>query len=610
MPFEGWIFRGWSLDGGVTTAAINLVKISGPTTIHPMFEPAKRVRLYTSPYELQLRVDRTIVPTVDPRFQVPKYPMPGYFDWARGSTHILGAVSPQTSLDGKVWVFDKWSNGGGQDMVYNAGDELNVITDLTAQFVRGVAGSIMTAPQTLKVKVDGRDNVPYTFVWKVGAKVTISAPAEQVDARGRKYSFKGWSNGGPATQEITVEEGHLDGGIRLTATYEALPQAVIQSSIPGMPVKVDGSECASPCKVDRPLGSTVRVGVPSVIPVTNATRWEFAGWTDGGALEHEVSFDSDSQTIQANFRKANRLIAILDPADAATVRTDPDSADGFFPTDINVRVSLEAKPGFKFRRWDSDLSGTFPSGMVNMGSSRIVRALFDRVPFVSESGVRNAAGETPETGVAAGSLVSIFGASLATRFEASQGNPLAQALAGAVVMVEDRILPLVYVSPEQINAQLPSDLQPGTYTLTVRPEGLGDLKTQFTVVRNAPGLFANSVESVSYAIALHEDGSPVTLASPARRDETVTLVGTGFGPYDRRTVDGFATPVTPAIHLADPMEVRVGGIVLQPSWCGAVPGFVGVAGTKVKLAGIPSGRNEAIVVVNGVLSNTVIIPVE
>ena len=150
MPFEGWIFRGWSLDGGVTTAAISLIKISGPTTIHPMFEPAKRVRLYTSPYELELRIDRTVVPTVDPRTQVPKYPMPGYFDWARGSTHILGAVSPQTSLDGKVWVFDKWSNGGGQDMVYNAGEELNVVTEFTANFVRGVAGSIMTAPQTLQ----------------------------------------------------------------------------------------------------------------------------------------------------------------------------------------------------------------------------------------------------------------------------------------------------------------------------------------------------------------------------------------------------------------------------------------------------------------------------
>jgi uncharacterized protein (TIGR03437 family) len=123
-------------------------------------------------------------------------------------------------------------------------------------------------------------------------------------------------------------------------------------------------------------------------------------------------------------------------------------------------------------------------------------------------------------------------------------------------------------------------------------------------------LFANPVESVAYAVALHEDGSPVTPASPAKQDETITFMGTGFGPYDRRTVDGFATPASPAIYLADPMEVRIGGIVLRPSWCGSMAGFVGIAGARVKLAGISPGRHEAVVTVNGVQSNTVVIAVE
>ena len=64
------------------------------------------------------------------------------------------------------------------------------------------------------------------------------------------------------------------------------------------------------------------------------------------------------------------------------------------------------------------------------------------------------------------------------------------------------------------------------------------------------------------------------------------------------------------INLADPMEVRVGGIVVRPAWCGAIPGFAGVAGARLKLEGVPSGRHEAMVAVNGVLSNTVVIPVE
>jgi uncharacterized protein (TIGR03437 family) len=192
----------------------------------------------------------------------------------------------------------------------------------------------------------------------------------------------------------------------------------------------------------------------------------------------------------------------------------------------------------------------------------------------------------------------------------STGNPLAQTLAGAVVFVDDRILPLIYVSPEQINAQLPGDLQPGNYTLVVRPEGSADVRTEFTVVRNAPGLFANTVDSISWAVALHEDGSPVTSTSPAKRDEIITLAGTGFGPYDRRTIDGFAVASSPAIHLTDTMEVRAGDVALRPEWCGALPGMVGVAGTRVKLVGVTSGRQEVRVFVNGVESNTVVVPVE
>ena len=122
----------------------------------------------------------------------------------------------------------------------------------------------------------------------------------------------------------------------------------------------------------------------------------------------------------------------------------------------------------------------------------------------------------------------------------------------------DRLLGLIYVSPDQINAQLPGDLEPGNYSLTVRTEGMADVKSDFTIVRNAPGLFVNMVDTTPFAVALHEDGSPVTTASPAKRTETISLIGTGFGPYSRKLIDGFVTPPTPLNALVDPVEVVVG----------------------------------------------------
>jgi uncharacterized protein (TIGR03437 family) len=245
-----------------------------------------------------------------------------------------------------------------------------------------------------------------------------------------------------------------------------------------------------------------------------------------------------------------------------------------------------------------------------MSTARVVTASLERVPFVEPAGVRNAAAELPEPGVAAG-LIAIHGGSLAKNFEVGPAGPLAQTLGGTVLMIGDRLLPLVYVSPEQINAQLPADLEPGEHTLTVRSAGMPDISSTFMVVRNAPGLFSNPVDGVAYAAALHEDGSPITAASPAKRNETVTLMGTGFGPYNRRVLDGFVTPASPLAVVVDPVEVVAGGATLRPAFSGAAPGLVGLTATRFRVDGAaPSGSLEVKVLVNGKESNTVILPVE
>ena len=322
-----------------------------------------------------------------------------------------------------------------------------------------------------------------------------------------------------------------------------------------------------------------------------------------------MTVGTDTDNVRANYRIANRLFMVSDPGEGATLSVEPASADGFYPADTNVTITAAAKPGFRFRRWDGDLSGTFRSGVLTMSMSRLVRALLDRVPYVAPTGVRNAAADLPDPGVAGG-LIAIYGGSLAKTYEAGTSNPLAQTLGGTVVLVEDRLLPLIYVSPDQINAQLPGDLEPGEYKLTVRTDGMPDVTSTFPVVRNAPGLFVNMVDTKPYAVALHEDGSPVTPESPAKRSELISLIGTGFGPYNRRVVDGFVTPATPAATLVDPVEVIVGGVSLQPTFAGAAPGLTGMTATRLRVGQAGSGSVEVKVVVNGKDSNTVILPVE
>ena len=186
-------------------------------------------------------------------------------------------------------------------------------------------------------------------------------------------------------------------------------------------------------------------------------------------------------------------------------------------------------------------------------------------------------------GVAPGSIVSIFGASLAAAYAAGPPNPLAQAVGDVTVRVDGRFLPLVFVSPGQINAQLPSDLADGDYLMIVKSGLNAEVMARVRVVRNAPGLFATQSGDASYALAAHEDGSAVTADNPAKRGETITIYGTGFGPGDRPSPDGFAAPMAPAVMMADPVDLFVGDTAIKPDWSGLAPGLVGMVATRFKV---------------------------
>src|SRR5205085_10304310 len=120
---------------------------------------------------------------------------------------------------------------------------------------------------------------------------------------------------------------------------------------------------------------------------------------------------------------------------------------------------------------------------------RSINAMVDKVPFITPAGIQNAASPTPDGNVAPGSIITIYGENLASSIKIGPNNPLSQTLADVTVTVADRLLPLFFVSPGQINAQVPSDLPDGDYVLQVHATGQADVIGQFTISRNAPGIF-------------------------------------------------------------------------------------------------------------------------
>ena len=592
-PPAGWVFVGWTGWMGGADGPNFSFTLNGPVSMFARFAVATRVSLATSPPGFKLYADRTVVST------------PIVFDWAQDSQHFVGPVEPQRDETGGVWVFESWSDGGAANHAYAVGS-VSIPVNLVAKFTIGYTVTVGSEPPGLKLTVDGTPTSDRRFNWGVGSTHSISAPAEAVDAKGRHYVFRSWSNGGAAAQELTVTVADQ----AWIANYDALNSLTVRAIPAGAAFTVDGAPCPASCTVYRPAGAEVSVSAPASVASGDGARLEFQVWSDGGAATHTVKLAQPEQTVTASYQPAYRLTAATDPPAGADFRFDPASPDGFYAAGTSVVVIAQPRLGFQFRWWNGDLAGSLPSGVVKMNGSRSVCAVLDRVAYVAPAGVRNAAGDTPEAGVAAGSIVSIYGGGLASGTAVGPPSPLVQTLGQVTVRVADRLLPLFYVSPEQINALLLSDLAEGEYTLAVRWEGHPEVRATFRVVRNAPGLFTRPVGNVPYALASHADGALVTVEAPARRGETVTLLGTGFGPYRGQALDGYAIPDSVVLPVADPVKILAGGQQLDPVFAGAASGLVGLVAIRFRVpeaAAAPSLELRAWV--NGKESNTVALPI-
>ena len=626
-PYPGFAFTGWSINGSAPTPFLTSLTVNGPLTISPIFVSAKRVSFLTSPLGLQVLVDHTPVPTRTVA-DVPNCPnnetLPvgtqlgfpalcfGDFDFAPGSTHFLSGVTPQQDSSGNWWVFSSWSNGLAQNSIYTVDNNPNSPLTLTADYVQGAHVAFVTSPTGMQLTVDGNSTYKsYDFIWGVGTTHQVTAPASQTAPNGRVYTFVNWSNQTAPAQTVTVNQSMDSNGYRLTANFSELSRVVVQSAPSGVTLQVDGANCVTPCNVDRPSGATFQVSAPTQLPMGQGTRLNFGSWTDGGASSHVITVSQNYAVVGAIYTTMYQLSATSNPGNGSSFTVTPSSSDMFYPQGSQVAVTSTPNPGFKFGHWSGALTGSYPSGAVTMAAPISVIAEMITVPYIAPAGILNGVGQTPSTSVAPGSIISIFGQSLASVVQVGPVNPLAQSIAGTTVTINDTILPLLFVSPTQINAQLPSSLTDGTYTLNIQNAGQPEITGTLTVARNAPGLFfTTAADSTAYAMAFHSDGSMVTVSSPAAGGETISFLGTGFGPYQTPVFDGFFPPV-PLPAVSDSVVLSVGG--LNPtSTSTAAPGFTGLTTTQFQVpTGLASGTSVPLLVtINGVDSNTVMLPIQ
>ncbi|MDQ6676140.1 MAG: hypothetical protein M3Z09_02455 [Acidobacteriota bacterium] len=209
-----------------------------------------------------------------------------------------------------------------------------------------------------------------------------------------------------------------------------------------------------------------------------------------------------------------------------------------------------------------------------------------------------------QTGVAPGSIISIFGSGFtAGSTGQADGYPLPTSLAGASVTAGGKAAPLYYASPTQINAQLPVDLPANLATLTINTPTAkitgGDLVVQAT----APGIF--QVGANQPAIA-NQDGSLNTAVQPAAAGSIVSAFVTGVGAVDNVVATGAAAPKSPVSQTKAPVLATVNGAQARVQFAGLAPGFAGLGQINFTVpAGLAPGVYPVILNIGGVAANTV-----
>jgi uncharacterized protein (TIGR03437 family) len=211
--------------------------------------------------------------------------------------------------------------------------------------------------------------------------------------------------------------------------------------------------------------------------------------------------------------------------------------------------------------------------------------------------------------IAPGELISIFGSGIGgapTTLQLGPSHQVASTLSNTQVMINGIAAPLVYVSPDQINAIVPYEVA-GSAEATIQVLFGGTPSPSWSVPVSAasPSVFTVSGSGVGQASVVNADGSANSASNPAARGTFVQIYATGGG----QTTPGSSTGAVAAgaANLLETPVVQIGGVNAQVIYAGAAPGEVdGVVQLNVLIPAslTPNGALPVVISIDGVSSQT------
>lgn len=177
---------------------------------------------------------------------------------------------------------------------------------------------------------------------------------------------------------------------------------------------------------------------------------------------------------------------------------------------------------------------------------------------------------------APGGLATIFGYSLADTSVSATGVPLTGSLGGTQVTIGGLPAPLLYVSPSQINFQVPWELagqSEATVVVTTAAGNSSTVKVNLSAV--APAIFTANGSGAGQGDVFTLQFQYAAAATPATRGQYVVIYSTGLGAVANQPATGATVSDASATTVQMP-TVTIGGVQASTNFAGLAPGYVGV----------------------------------
>src|ERR1700733_10736541 len=196
---------------------------------------------------------------------------------------------------------------------------------------------------------------------------------------------------------------------------------------------------------------------------------------------------------------------------------------------------------------------------------------YSQAPVINSQGLVNAASGKSASSVpvaARGPLVSIYGSNFSTIVVTAPGLPVPSKLSGTETQVwfDSVPAPLLFVSPNQIDAQVPFELPDvSAVKLIVQTDQGSSSPLMVTILTQDPGVFG-----------VYRMGSKVNASNLIAPGDSITILATGLGSVMPPVASGQPGPKDPPAVAAIAPGVEIGNQPATVTFSGLAPGFVGV----------------------------------